>query len=463
MLTVLNLAKNFWKKNKVSNIMVMIILCLACLITNAAYNVVHRIYSDYYYFKDTPLERSLVYMGGARDEKGNLKSEHVEKMNSVVVENEDILEGISKMMNFNCYSTDHASGSLYVYDKITASYMKKGIKGEGEWLYDSAIEKDCYPIIVRNGEKEPHYDKNGKLITDKNGNPVYFPKYDEEGKIIADDEGYPIDFPLYKLGETVELKVTAYMHVQQTDKFIPAKEMTLKCKVVGIIDSIEPFCFFLGNRYGTLVDDVRNTFGVWGGEKNTAIFFPYIEELFKDYDLCYGVALYYFNDNASEQKILSFYNEARKIGFCALGSEIIQKTREGADIEFKRKFFLCYALAGLSLISILCVSFLNIRKLTKQISIYRLNGCSFIKSMVIYFTYFAVMYGISFLMFLGVSLIAKLFVRENDMLGLPTVFTTDIKIASIIFLVGLAVSVFAALIPFIFIKNKTPIENLKVG
>ena len=88
-------------------------------------------------------------------------------------------------------------------------YMKKGIKGEGEWLYDSAIEKDCYPIIVRNGEKEPHYDKNGKLITDKNGNPVYFPKYDEEGKIIADDEGYPIDFPLYKLGETVSYRIYA--------------------------------------------------------------------------------------------------------------------------------------------------------------------------------------------------------------------------------------------------------------
>ena len=463
MLTILNLAKNLWKKNMVSNIMVMIILCLACLVTNVTYNILHQMYYDYDFFKDTPLNNSLMYMGGARDENGNLKAEDVEKMNAVAKDNEDIIEGISKMMNFSCYSADHADGSFYVFDQITASYMKKGIQGEGEWLFDSAEKDGYYPIVVFNGELTPKYDMDGNLIADKNGRPVYFPKYDDTGEVIKDSEGYPVDFPLYKLGETVELDVSAYMHVQQIGKIIPPKEMTLKCKVVGIIDSIEPFTFFLGNQYGTLTNDVRNTFSLSDSRERTCIFFPYNEELFGDFDFCNGTALYYFKNNAPVERIQAFCADAKAAGFCTLGSDIIQKTKDVADNEFNNEFFLCYTLAGLSLISIICVSFLNIRKLTKQIAIYRLNGCGFMKSVIIYFTYFAVMYGISFMMFLGVLLIIKFCLSGNDIKGFLTVYTTNFTTAAVIFLVGLAVSAIASLIPFIFIKKKTPIENLKVG
>lgn len=449
MITVLHFAKNLWKKNIASNIMVMIIVSLACLMTSGVYNSISQIYSDYFYFKDTPLNRSLLYMGGDRYEGGfTVDSEYQEKMTALAeaAEKEKVIEGVSHIMRFGCNSSIRMDASVYVYDKITASYLKKGIRGKGEWIFDSSVQDGVYPIIVKNSSNNTKLDENGGLLTDDNGNTIHFPEYE--------------------IGDIVDLEINMYKQVQQSGNIVFPRTVTVKCKVVGLVYDIEPFPFFLGNVYGTLVNDVRNQFRYYMGDEHTCIFFPYSEELFGDFDFCYGTSLYYFSDSASEESIRAFYAEARQIGLCTLGSDIIEKTRSTADYAFNRYFFVCYTLIGLSLISIVCVSFLNIKKLTKQIAIYRINGCSFLKSAAMYFTYFIAMYIVSFLMFLGAAWLqyfCEVQSKGADFAAMQdAVYIPSVKTAFVIFFAGLAVSAISALIPFIFIRKKTPAENLKV-
>lgn len=452
MITVFHFAKNLWKKNITSNIMVMIIVCLACLMTSGVYNSVSRIYTDYFYFKDTPLKRSLLYMGRDRYEGDEyawttVNSEDQEKMTALAeaAEKEGLIEGVSQMMRFGCDSANHMGGSVYVYDEITASYLKKGVRGKGEWIFDNPPQDGVYPIVVKNGTRDTKNDDDGKPVKDDNGNTIYFPQYE--------------------IGEIVDLEINMYKQVQQSENFVFPRTMTVKCRVVGLVDDIEPFLFFLGNQYGTMVNDVRNTFDDYMDDEYTRIFFPYSKELFGDFDFCSGTTLYYFSDSAFEESIKAFYDEARKIGMCTLGREIIEKTKSDADYAFNRYFYVCYTLIGLSLISIVCVSFLNIKKLAKQIAIYRINGCSFLKSVAMYFTYFIAMYIISFLMFIGASWLQYLYELQK---GSPTLavnggmYIPSAEAAAVIFFAGLAVSAISALIPFIFIRKKTPTENLKV-
>lgn len=290
MITVLHFAKNLWKKNIASNIMVMIIVCLACFMTSGVYNSVSQIYSDYFYFKDTPLNRSLEYMGRDRysgDEYfgSMVNSEDQEKMTALAeaAEKEGLIEGVSQMMRFGHNSANHMNGSVYVYDKITASYLKKGIRGKGEWIFDSPTQDGVYPIVVKNGSKDTKFDEKGEILTDDNGNPLHFPEYE--------------------IGDTVDLEINMYKQVEQSDNIVLPRTMTVKCKVVGLVYDIEPFPFFLGNSYGTLVTDVRNGFGDYMGDEYTYIFFPYSKELFGDFDFSNGTSLYYFSDSASEYSI----------------------------------------------------------------------------------------------------------------------------------------------------------------
>lgn len=443
MITVLHFAKNLWKKNIASNIMVMIIVSLACLMTSGVYNSVSQIYSDYFYFKDTPVNRSLLYMGGDRYEEGFMvDSEYQEKMTALAAEKEELIEGVSQMMSFGYDSANRMHGSVYVYDEITASYLKKGIRGKGEWIFDSPVQDGVYPIVVKNGSNNTKLDENGALLKDDDGNTIYFPEYG--------------------IGDIVDLEINMYKSVHQSGNFVLPRTVTVKCKVVGLVYDIEPFPFFLGNIYGTLVNDVRNQFRHYMDDEHTCIFFPYSEELFGDFDFCYGTSLYYFSDSASEESIMAFYAEARQIGLCTLGSDIIEETKSTADYAFNRYFFVCYTLIGLSLISIVCVSFLNIKKLTKQIAIYRINGCSFLMSAAMYFTYFIAMYIVSFLMFLGAAWLQYFCEVQSKGADFAATYLPSVKTAFVIFFAGLAVSAISALIPFIFIRKKTPAENLKV-
>lgn len=424
MLRVLTLAKKIWTKNIGSNIITMIIICLACYLSSVLFNQFYREYRDYLYFKDTPLSKSMLFMGQEAmqdpDPDAFLKKVNTKYMEKMIrySENSGIIKGVSHMMSFH---TDNLEGKIIVYDEITSSYLKDSLKLKGDWLFEKD-EKELVPIAVYNGD--------------------------------------------YNIGDVMDIDIYAYTTYQPVDRAIPAKIISVKCIVTGIVEGFYSYCFSLGAIKGNSADTIGNIFGSYVTTDRPTFFFPYSEELFHDYAFANDNALFYFTDSATENEIEEFYDGAKDIGYCVLGSDIIAVTKNAADTQFDRHFFLFYLTLGLTIIAIICVSFLNVKKISRDFVIYYLNGCSFLKSVAIYYAYFVSMYLVSFIIFLAISyvqstVIASLSTITEEAYSVSQMFSADISIALSACVAGFAISVISTVIPFIVMKNKRPVQILK--
>lgn len=425
MLKILRQTLSVWKKNINSNIIVMILICMSCYTGSYAFNRISTIYEYYNSFKDTRISRSLLFVG--RDmtqiesddrEIAFYNAVDTKYMKSMVslAEDSGIVEGASQFLNYGAYIKEQKKyASAIIYDKITASYIKDFVKLQGSWIFEKEkTDADCYPIVVYNGD--------------------------------------------YKIGEIIEVELTMGANCQPLyEDLIPDKTAKVKAQIVGIARSFDPFLPYLGlyKSNAPAHNDVGGIFNVFDGmlSDRTVFFFPY-DELFQDYAYTNDTALFYFTDEASDEEISAFYEEALNCGYCAIGSEIIDYTKRTADKVLRNDFFEYLSIFGLMLTSVICISFLNLKKLKKDFCIYYLNGCSFFRSTVMYFIYFLTLYTIPLIFSALINVILK-YVTENNF------YYSDFKFVLISCLLGLIISLVAAIIPFTLIKRKTPIQNIK--
>lgn len=424
MLRLLALAKRIWTKNIGSNIITMIIICLACYLTSVILNQYYREYRDYLYFKDTPLNRSVLFMGqeAMLDPAPDVvfKKVNTKYMENMIQhsENSGIIKGISHMLSFQA---DNIDGKIIVYDEITSSYLKDSLKLKGNWIFEQD-EKNYIPIAVYNGA--------------------------------------------YNIGDTVDLDIYAYTTYQPVDRTIPDKIISVKCIVTGIVEDFDSYCFRLGAIKGNTADTIGNIFGSYVTTDRPTFFFPYLDELFHDYAFANDNALFYFTDSATENEIEEFYEFAKETGYSVLGSDIIAATKDAADSQFDRHFFLIYLTLGLTIIAIICLSFLNVKKISRDFAIYYLNGCSLLKSAAIYYAYFVSMYLVSFTVFIAIAYVQSTVIALSSTItqeaySVSRMFSADIGVALSACAAGFAISVISTIIPFIVMKNKKPVQILK--
>lgn len=425
MLKILRQTLSVWKKNINSNIIVMILICMSCYSGSYAFNQISTIYEYYNSFKDTRISRSLLYMGRDITEIESddwdipfynaVDTKYMKSMVSLA-ENSGIVEGASQFLEFGAYIKEREKyASAIIYDKITASYIKDLAKLQGNWIFEKEkADTDCYPIVVYNGD--------------------------------------------YKIGEIIEVELTMGANCQPLyEELIPDKTATVKAQIVGIARRFDPFIPYLGlfKSNAPTRNDIGATFDAFdiASSDRTLFFFPY-DELFQDYAYTNDTALFYFTDEATDEEISAFYEEALNCGYCGLGSEIINYTKSAADEVFRNDFFEYLSIFGLMLTSVICISFLNLKKLKKDFCIYYLNGCSFFRSTVMYFIYFLTLYAIPLIFSALINETLK-YISENDF------YYSDFKFVLISCLLGLIISLIAAIIPFTLIKRKTPIQNIK--
>ena len=424
MLRVLALAKKIWTKNIGSNIITMIIICLACYLSSVLFNQFYREYRDYLYFKDTPLGKSVLFMGQEAmhdpDPDAFFQKVNTEYMENMIrySENSGIVKGVSHMMSFR---TDNMEGRIIVYDEITASYLKDSLKLKGNWLFEKE-ENEFVSIAVYNGD--------------------------------------------YNIGDIVDLDIYAYTAFQPVDRTIPDKIISVKCIVTGIVKDFDSYCFRLGAIKGNGAYTIGNMFGSYVTADRPTFFFPYSEEFFHDYAFADDNALFYFTDSASENEMEEFYEYAKETGYSVLGSDIIAATKDAADSQFERHFFLFYLTLGLTVIAIICVSFLNIKKISRDFAVYYLNGCSFLKSVAIYYAYFVSMYLVSFIIFLAIAYVQSAVIASSSTVteeaySVSRMFSAEINIALTAPAAGFAISLISTVITFIAMKNKRPVQILK--
>lgn len=444
--------KRLWTKNIGSNIIVAVMVFLTCYMISLVFNLVYGFYQEYFYFKDTPLNNSLFFMGREgtflRDDEYEIQFTAIDtELRDKLLEygeEKGIIGGVSRLMD---YYDDNARCSVWVYDKITASYLKKGIEGDGSWLFEEENTADgCYPVVIYKGlHSVPDEEAAPDLLTGK------LPYKSVEMK---NDE--------YNIGDTIDMDISMYLQAMSVDKIMPEKNVQVKGKIVGTVRELKPFMFMTNCQWGTAIDPVGEVFTNSSDINYACIFFPYDEELFKGYEFPFNNFLVYFKDDISEESIQDFYNYAKSLGYSQLGRDIVAASKAEADKAFRNSFFMLYMFMGLTLIAILCVSFLNVKKVRKLFSVYYLNGCSFKKSVGIYFTYFISMYGLSYLLFLAVTAIQSALVPKGSIdLDSSLIFSIDHRVALAALLAGIVVSLVSTAVPFMIMKKKTAIQNLK--
>lgn len=442
--------KRLWTKNIGSNITVTVMAFLTCYMIALSFNQIYGFYYEYNFFKDSPLNNSLFFMGREgtqiEDEENDtfyiaIDTELRDKLLEYA-EKKGVVKGVSRIMEY----FDNANNCrVYIYDEITASYLGKGISGKGDWIFDGGKTDDgCYPVVIHKGLR-------------------WLP--DEKAEIDPETGEYPYKQVMmtkyeFNIGDVIDMDIRLELETKSPEDTTPVKDVKVKGKIVGTAEKINPFRFMVYGLWGNKIDTVGQTFRGNTLNDTAIIFFPYDEELFKGYEFQWNTVLVYFNDNISEEEIQDFYSYAKGLGYCHLGRDMVDMSKKTADEAFRSLFFLLYLFMGLTLIAIVCVSFLNVKKVKKIFSIYYLNGCSFIRSVGIYLTYFLSMYGLAFLLFLAAMGIQYNIVRSESFDD-AQMFVTDPKVVLAALLAGIAVSLISTAVPFLIMKKKTAVQNLK--
>ncbi|MBD5082371.1 MAG: hypothetical protein HDT44_11500 [Ruminococcaceae bacterium] len=442
--------KRLWAKNIGSNITVTVMAFLTCYMMALSFNQIYGFYYEYNFFKDSSLNNSLFFMGR---EGTNITDYENDIFYTAIdtglrdklleyCEKKGAIKGVYGMMD---YYDEANSCEVYIYDEITASYLGKGISGKGDWIFENGKTEDgCYPIVIHKGVRWLPDEEAG--IDPETGDYPY------KEVMMAQDE--------FNIGDVIDMDIKLELEMKSPDDTTPIKNVNVKGKIVGTAEKIEPFRFMVYGRWGNLIDTVGQTFRRYIVDDNAIIFFPYDEELFKGYEFCGNTALIYFRDDITEEEIQDVYSYAKSLGYCQLGRDMVDMSKKTADEVFRSYFFLLYLFVGLTLIAIVCVSFLNVKKVKKIFSIYYLNGCSFFRSVGIYLTYFLSMYGSAFLLFLAAMGIPYNIVRSESFDD-AQMFITDPKVALAALLAGIAVSLISTAVPFLIMKKKTAVQNLK--
>lgn len=423
------LAMRIWTKNKFSNIMIIILAFITFFLFSTLYNRYRSFYETSDYYSSTPLNSSVMFMGREPVFSPELGSVTDPKyINEFVKEAEEsgIVSSLSGMYNTIITQENGEYVSIRVYDKTTASFIKDSIAIEGKWLFEEEIS-EYYPVVVRNGKNTSW--KIGDI------------------------------FPL-----ELELRPNTILTTDAEGDQLAATH-NVQCIVIGVATDKKQTAFFLGNRKSNYVDTVENTFlGQPIPPEETLIYFPNDGKLFNDYVYTSDTVIAYFNDNATEEQIANFYARSCELGYSQMGKDIVAASKAEGDYQFRKNFFVFYSLILLTVVSIFCISFLNIKKISKSFAIYYLNGCTKLKSVIIYFLYFILLYTFPLILYIIVTQIIYMTLsNSSSIMNLikSTMYEIDIRVPIIAWIIGILISALASIAPFASMKGKTITNNLR--
>lgn len=428
---VLLLAERLWTKNIFSNIMVMILAFITFYLFSMLYNKYQSFYGTSNYYSSTPLNSSLLFMGQEPatlpDTIGSVIDPQY--INEFVKEAEEsgIVSSLSAMYNSSVTLNGDVNTILRVYDETTASFIKNSLTIEGEWLFEEEIS-GYYPVVVRNG---------------------------------TDPESSN-----FKIGDTFSLELDLRPENSLIDDSCEEKICTVQCVVVGISSDKTQTAFFLPIYKSSFADSVENTFLSSPVDPvRTLLYFPYDEKLFGDYVYTSDSVIAYFDENATDEQIAEFYDRSCELGYSLLCSDIINASKEEGDYQFQNNFFVFYSLIILTIVSIFCISFLNVKKICKNFAVYYINGCTRIRSALIYFLYFILLYTLPLILYLIITQIQNLVLTNSNFSGIDFIksdlYKVNIAVPIVAWIIGIIVSALASIAPFAVMKGKTIIENLR--
>lgn len=120
----LYIAKKFFSKHLIANLLIIIEIALALLLITLLVNRYDYYFKTYHDYKDSPIEHALFFMGreetiiDGEDFDALIKDYHQDLIEDLK-DHADI-EGISV---YGYFSEDNGENAVFVYDDITAGYL----------------------------------------------------------------------------------------------------------------------------------------------------------------------------------------------------------------------------------------------------------------------------------------------------------------------------------------------------
>lgn len=328
------LSLRFFRRHWAANVIIALEIVFLLFWTTTLINRSSFLYYHYNLYADSELQNSVYYMG-----RVGVFSE--DEMNLLIADYQD--EFLSELFDFP-YVRDIArmsrfsSGNeiIYVFDDITAEMNEPAL--EGRWLSDRL----------------------------------------DDNEIVAYNTSTHI-------GDTIDLNIHLYNEfVTDNDTEHTIITKTASFTVIGEIKTL-PSTFMHQNSKSNGVFGIDALLMNNVGNVDQAIYYISAEHpFFSDYPLTTDNCFIYLDESISDDQYEELRSFLSQYGYSMSGKEMLEDTKKDADSSFQ------YDLSGLIsfvivvMASVICLTFLNVKRFRSYISLYYLCGCSFGRSVSIY-------------------------------------------------------------------------------
>lgn len=404
------LAFKFFKQHWLANILIIAEIIFTLFMATILINRTNYIFQTYRAFENTPISNSIYFMGrvGASTQSGVIIEPYMDDLQTEL----SSLKGIRGISSIGLFNTP--SGEFVIsYDDLTASFIKQDTKGS--WL----------------------------IAYNDNGIVVYGSKNSIGTKLNLDIELY--NQFLFDNEFKTEVKSGSFEVIGTSDHLSD----TLLYTTIKTNKTVNLDRFLLNNNFY---------------KDSTVYFIPADNEIFSNYKQPTDSLFLYLDKSISQQDIDAINTVLDKYGTHMNGKDILNLTYEESINRLVYDLYLFLSIALIAIISLISIAFLNIKKFTKYISIYYINGCSFKKAMCIYLCYlFFLMISAVLLFYLALIYVNYDNNKNYQLLSTIYIRTYEIKLKtqSIAILSVMLMMLIESFIPFYIISRKTRVNLLK--
>lgn len=310
--------------------------------------------------------------------------------------------------------------TIQMVDDLTAQRMKLPVSS-GSWLTDVSLDNGRIPCVV------------------------------------VDTHTFPT---AYHVGDVISGSPTQYFRLAEDIQYQRAKnypELDLEFQVVGIVDRTSALLLNDGSSVSTTTEGVPPLDTVYSRMEpdSVQLLCGPVEGMSQP---SYVVRMEYFDPaQVDEAQLHEIARTLSQYGFCYALPEMAQTTQADFREEFQEVLPLAVTLLIVVLCSLICISLLNARRQHHTFSIYQICGASWLKCIIIYALYFALLYLISCLIFSGYMLLQY----SADQEGLFYQYAVTKEFIGISALIFLMVAVLSVLPPFVKAFRQSPVTGYR--
>lgn len=310
--------------------------------------------------------------------------------------------------------------TIQMVDDLTAQRMKLPVSS-GSWLTDVSLDNGRIPCVV------------------------------------VDTHTFPT---AYHVGDVISGSPTQYFRLAEDIQYQRAKnypELDLEFQVVGVVDRTSALLLNDGSSVSTTTEGVPSLDTVYSRIEpdSVQLLCGPVEGISQP---SYVVRMEYFDPaQVDEAQLHEIAQTLSQYGFCYALPEMAQTTQADFREEFQEVLPLAVTLLIVVLCSLICISLLNARRQLHTFSIYQICGASWLKCIIIYALYFALLYLISCLIFSGYMLLQY----SADQEGLFYQYAVTKEFIGISALIFLMVAVLSVLPPFVKAFRQSPVTGYR--